>query len=168
MRRKHSAVKLKRPDDYARVVSEVIELLETSRRSAARVVNVVITSTYWEIGRRIVESEMRGARRAGYGEGLIDRLATDLTRRFGRGFSRRAVYQMRAFYLAYPAIVQSAIAQSTLREGRGKVQSLEGLPNKILAARYKTALPEENTLVAELEKTRKLLESRSRARHRPD
>jgi hypothetical protein len=38
--------------------------------------------------------------------------------------------------------------------------SLDGLPNKILAARYKTALPRENVLVAELDRTRKLLESR--------
>ena len=31
--------------------------------------------------------------------------------------------------------------------------ALEGLPNKVMAAAYKTALPAERTLVAELEKT---------------
>jgi DUF1016 N-terminal domain len=35
---------------------------------------------------------------------------------------------------------------------------LEGLPTKILAARYRTALPTEETLAAELEGTRKMLD----------
>ena len=38
--------------------------------------------------------------------------------------------------------------------------SLDGLPNKILAAQYKTALPDERLLADEVEKTRKLLDSR--------
>src|ERR1700733_4312822 len=38
--------------------------------------------------------------------------------------------------------------------------SLDGLPNKIMAARYKTALPDEKMLAVALEKNRKRLESR--------
>jgi hypothetical protein len=62
-----------------------------------------MTATYWEIGRRIVEFEQRGTERAAYGEALIERLSEDLTRRFGRGFSRQNLGQMRAFYRAWPA-----------------------------------------------------------------
>jgi hypothetical protein len=40
--------------------------------------------------------------------------------------------------------------------------SLDGLPNKIMAAHYKTTLPDEKLLAAEMEKTRKVLESRQR------
>jgi len=36
--------------------------------------------------------------------------------------------------------------------------ALERLPNKVLAAEYRTALPDEETLVAEIEKTRRMLE----------
>lgn len=61
-----------------------------------------MTASYWEIGRRIVEAEQRGKRRAGYGEQLIERLASDLTQRFGRGFSRQNLQQMRSFYLIWP------------------------------------------------------------------
>ncbi|HHT9147118.1 MAG TPA: PDDEXK nuclease domain-containing protein, partial [Candidatus Wunengus sp. YC61] len=39
--------------------------------------------------------------------------------------------------------------------------ALEGLPNKVLAAEYKTALPDEKTLAAEVERTRKILEERA-------
>jgi len=34
------------------------------------------------------------------------------------------------------------------------------LPNKVLAAEYRTTLPDEKTLAAELESKRRLLESR--------
>ena len=40
--------------------------------------------------------------------------------------------------------------------------ALEGLPNKVLAAEYRTTLPDEKTLAAELESNRRILESRSR------
>jgi hypothetical protein len=34
------------------------------------------------------------------------------------------------------------------------------LPNKVMAAQYNTTLPDETLIAAELEKTRKMLESR--------
>jgi len=39
--------------------------------------------------------------------------------------------------------------------------ALEGLPNKVLAAEYRTALPDEKTLAAEIDKTRRMLEGRA-------
>ncbi|MFQ5640402.1 MAG: PDDEXK nuclease domain-containing protein, partial [bacterium] len=38
--------------------------------------------------------------------------------------------------------------------------ALEGLPNKVLASEYKLALPDERQLIAELNKTRRMLEAR--------
>ena len=40
--------------------------------------------------------------------------------------------------------------------------SLEGLPNKVLAGEYRTALPSEQQLAAELNKARRSLEKRQR------
>ncbi len=103
--------KLNLPAAYGDVHTGIVELLESARRAAARSVNVVMTATYWEIGRRIVEFEQGGRGRAKYGEALIERLAVDLTHRFGRGFSRRNIEQMRQFYLGWP-IAQTVSAQS--------------------------------------------------------
>ena len=89
--------------DYAAVHTDIVALLESARRAAARSVNALMTASYWEIGRRIVEFEQGGQERAEYGETLLVRLATDLTTRFGRGFSRQNLQQMRLFYLAWPA-----------------------------------------------------------------
>jgi predicted nuclease of restriction endonuclease-like (RecB) superfamily len=93
------------------VLADVTALLESARRASARAVNFVITATYWQIGRRIVEYEQAGKRRAAYGEALVARLADDLTTRFGRGFSRRNLEQMRMFYLGWP-IAQMPSAHS--------------------------------------------------------
>jgi predicted nuclease of restriction endonuclease-like (RecB) superfamily len=70
-----------------------------------------MTATYWEIGRRIIEQEQGGGRRAEYGEALIANLSKDLTVRYGRGFSKRNLEQMRLFYLGWP-IAQTPSAQS--------------------------------------------------------
>ena len=72
--------------DYGNVLAGVVELLDTARRISARVVNTLMTATYWEIGRRIVEHEQAGQKRAGYGEEVVSRFSKDLTQRFGRGF----------------------------------------------------------------------------------
>jgi predicted nuclease of restriction endonuclease-like (RecB) superfamily len=93
-------------DDFDPVINGVIELLEEARRASARAVNTLMTATYWEIGRRIAESEQKGKERAAYGEQLVERLAQELTARFGRGFSRRNVFQMRSFYLAWTETLQ--------------------------------------------------------------
>jgi hypothetical protein len=49
---------------YEVLLSDVVSLLDGARRASARAVNHVITSTYWEIGRGIVEHEQKGSRRA--------------------------------------------------------------------------------------------------------
>lgn len=90
---------------YEELLSGVVELLEQARRISVRSTNYIMTATYWEIGRRIVEHEQGGSQRAGYGEELLDRPSTDLSSRCGRGFGRPNLFQMRAFYLAYPQIV---------------------------------------------------------------
>lgn len=95
---------------YPEFVSQLVGLLEEARRNSARSVNAVITATYWEIGRRIVEQEQRGQRRAQYGKALLRRLAADLTSRFGKGFSERNLLAMREFFLAW-SIPQTASAE---------------------------------------------------------
>lgn len=88
--------------DYEAMLVSVVELLESARRTAARSVNALMTTTYWLIGQRIVEQEQAGARHALYGSALLRQLSSDLTQRFGRGFSVDNLELMRLFYQAYP------------------------------------------------------------------
>lgn len=117
MKRKQSkqlttASKNKPAPRYDNILAGVIDLLENARRIAARAVNSIMTATYWEIGRRIVEVEQGGEVRAEYGEQVLEKLSQDLTARFGRGFSIRNLRSFRAFYSTYQ-IRQTASAEFT-------------------------------------------------------
>jgi hypothetical protein len=113
MTKKQLPIKGKTAPGYDAVLSGVAQLLEAARRTSVRATNAVMTATYWEIGRRIVEHEQGGKKRADYGEELLQRLSTDLSSRFGRGFSIRKLRAFRLFYLNWP-IRQTLSAELTI------------------------------------------------------
>ena len=88
---------------YQSVVDGVARLIDTARHSTAHSVNAVMTAAYWLVGRYIVEFEQEGDERAEYRTALNERLATNLAKRFGRGFSRQNIWQMRLFCHTYPS-----------------------------------------------------------------
>ena len=102
------------PENYNNIRAGIVQLLKAARFAAATNVNSIMTATYWEIGRRIVQSDQAGRERAQYGDVLIKRLAKDLSASFGRGFGARNLAQMRSFYLVWPEgkILQTPSAQS--------------------------------------------------------
>jgi len=111
---KKREVKTGKPDSkYKSVFGDVASIIEAARRSTARSVNSIMTAAYWLIGRRIVEFEQYGKKRAEYGKILIEKLAADLSSHYGKGFSVRNVWQMRSLYLAWP-ILQTPSAESSL------------------------------------------------------
>ena len=44
-------------DDYQQIHNGIVRLLDTARTETVRSINALMTATYWEIGRRIVEFE---------------------------------------------------------------------------------------------------------------
>ena len=48
--------------EYNILLGDLVKVLEAARRAASRAVNTVMTTTYWTVGRRIVEHEQRGQR----------------------------------------------------------------------------------------------------------
>jgi DUF1016 N-terminal domain len=87
---------------YISIHSGIVEMLEAARKTVATSVNAIMTATYWEIGRRIVSFEQGGSERAEYGKMLIEKLSVDLTKQYKRGFAKANLWNMRAFYLAWP------------------------------------------------------------------
>ena len=83
------------------MVLEIRELLENARKNVAQQVNTQLLTTYWNIGRIIVEYEQQNQIRADYGKQTLRELSKELTREFGKGFSRSNLQNMRAVYLAY-------------------------------------------------------------------
>ncbi|MGY4878459.1 PDDEXK nuclease domain-containing protein [Vreelandella aquamarina] len=85
-----------------RLVSEIRELIETARQQVVQAVNSTMVLTYWQIGRLIVEDEQQGESRAAYGKQQLQRLSSELTREFGKGFDVTNLRNMRRFYEAFP------------------------------------------------------------------
>ena len=48
---------------YRHLQTDIAGLLRQARGLAVRSVNAVMTASYWEVGRRIVEAEQKGKRR---------------------------------------------------------------------------------------------------------
>jgi len=101
------------------LVQEIRDLVQSARRAAVQNVNTLQVITNFEIGRRIVEYEQKGLRRAGYGERVLKELSHSLTEEIGRGFSTTNLKYMRLFYLEYhdstPQIAQTRSAQLPAR-----------------------------------------------------
>lgn len=93
--------------------SKVSILLEKSRINLRKTVNTFMVSTYFEVGKLIVEEEQNGEERAKYGKNIIENLSKKLTKEYGKGFSRRNLEYMRKFYSAY-SITQTASAEFKL------------------------------------------------------
>ena len=86
---------------YNLLIKNIGRILEEGRREAIRSVNQILVQTYWEIGKQIVEYEQKGKEKAEYGSKLLDTLSKDLKLRYGKGFSRRNILDMRRFYHCY-------------------------------------------------------------------
>lgn len=81
---------------------DIKSIIEESKKLVARNVNTIMLQTYWNIGRRIVEEEQNGNIRAEYGSALLKGLSQELTKAYGKGFSKSNLFSMRRFYLEFP------------------------------------------------------------------
>ena len=99
------------PDDYAALLIEVKERIRHAQYEALKAVNKELIGLYRDIGRLIVERQSGDT----WGKSIVQQLAGDLQKEFPgvTGFSRRNVFYMREFYLAYCELpkVQPLVAQ---------------------------------------------------------
>ena len=95
--------KVELPDaDLMMLADRIVQVIEEGKMVLALSINEIIKSTYWKIGRYIVEFEQQGNARAKYGTALLTNLAKILRARVGRGYSRPNLNNMRKFYLLFP------------------------------------------------------------------
>lgn len=83
------------------LISDVKIIITEARNKAYRAVNSAMIEAYWKIGRRIVQEEQKGQKRAEYGSFLIKNLSSQLTQELGQGFSVVNLKSFRKFYLTF-------------------------------------------------------------------
>ena len=77
-------------------------ILQQSREQTYSNASEIMTYAYWNVGRRIVEQEQSGEKKARYGSNLIKNLSIKLSDEFGTGFSVANLRNCRQFYLTFP------------------------------------------------------------------
>lgn len=93
--------------ELSSVVKQVKSILHEARSNVSNQVNAELLKAYWNIGRVVCEYEQSAPERADYGKQTIRKLAKELTREFGKGFSVSNIQFMRRFYKTY-SIQQTA------------------------------------------------------------
>lgn len=88
--------------EYIKLIERIEQIVKEAKYNIAKSVNTNMVQAYWNIGKYIVEFEQGGSFKAKYGEALLTNLSKDLKLRFGRGYSRPNLNNMRKFYKYYP------------------------------------------------------------------
>ena len=83
------------------IFSDVRNIIENGLRKAYQNANTVTVLTYWQVGRRIVEEEQQGEKRAEYGAQIINMLSAELCKIYAKGYSPRDLRAYRQFYLCF-------------------------------------------------------------------
>lgn len=84
-----------------RFFSDVHRIIENGRAKAYTAAGNIMLTTYWSIGKRIVEEEQYGNARAEYGRHVIEELADNLKNIYGKGYGKRNLAYYRQFYLLF-------------------------------------------------------------------
>lgn len=81
--------------------NDICHIIEKGQQSAYAAADHIAVLTYWNVGKRIVEEEQHGERRAQYGARLIANLSERLMPVYGSNYSKRNLDYFRQFYLCF-------------------------------------------------------------------
>lgn len=135
---------------YQSVIDDVKGIISSGIESAYNATNRAMVLTYWNIGRRIVEQEQNGNQRAEYGAAMMDALAAELTKEYGKSYSKRNLQYFRKFYQCFPdpEIVNSCVHNLTWTHFR----SLLRVPDEDARIWYMSEAAHENWNVRMLDR----------------
>lgn len=89
-------------EDELKFYQEVHTILDEAKSKIYEAANNIMTYAYWNVGKRIIEQEQKGNRKAKYGSYLIKRLSQELSDEYGTGFSVANIRNCRQLYLTFP------------------------------------------------------------------
>lgn len=93
------------------ITEDVCHIIDEARRFAYKSVDETLVLRNWYIGKRIDEEVLNGEDRAKYGASVITKLGDSLTKKYGKGYSKRTLYQCLKVYRMFPEIVNEVRAQ---------------------------------------------------------
>ena len=94
--------KILNKNEYNNLINKIGSSFQKAKEKAYKAINEELVISNWNTGKYIVDFEQKGNIKASYGKELMKQLARDLTKRYGKGFSKSNLTYMRLFYLKYP------------------------------------------------------------------
>ena len=89
-------------EDELKFYQDVHAILDEAKSKTYEAANNIMTYAYWNVGKRIIEQEQKGNKKAKYGSYLIKRLSQELSDEYGTGFSVANIRNCRQLYLTFP------------------------------------------------------------------
>ncbi len=83
------------------LLNDIRVLIGSAKSHLAQTVNTVLTTLYWNIGKRI-KTEILGNERAQYGKEIVSTLSRQLTAEYGAGFSEKSLWHTIRFAEVFP------------------------------------------------------------------
>lgn len=96
------------------IMNDIRKIIEGSQKTAHQAVNTILVQRNWLIGYRIASEELNGEDRADYGAEVIKKLSFELTKEFGKGYTKSNLYSFYSFYKNYPEIFQTPSGKSAI------------------------------------------------------
>lgn len=96
------------------IMNDMRKIIEGSQKTAHQAVNTIFVQRNWLIGYRIASEELNGEDRADYGAEVIKKLSFELTKEFGKGYTKSNLYSFYSFYKTYPEIFQTPSGKSAI------------------------------------------------------
>ena len=96
------------------IINDMRKIIEGSQKTAHQAVNTILVQRNWLIGYRIASEELNGEDRADYGAEVIKKLSFELTKEFGKGYTKSNLYSFYSFYKTYPEIFQTPSGKSAI------------------------------------------------------
>ncbi len=142
-----SGVKVSAKSGYGHLLTDVSGIITQGRNTALRQIDTTQVITYWLVGRRIVEFYQKGKVRAEYGGQVLIRLSSDLSSRFGKGFSVDNLENMRRLYTEFPKVFK--ISETLSRKSLAPYSGLKSeTASRILSWSHYCELLKEDNLEA--------------------
>ena len=109
------------------LVKDICTIIDEAKQFAYQTVDTTLVLRNWYIGKRIDEEVLEGKDRAKYGAEVVDKLSKELTAIYGKGYSKRILYQCLKVYRMFPGIVNEARSQLLPNEKMNEARSQTGI-----------------------------------------
>lgn len=104
---------MSKPVSKKALFQSIRSLINLAKQQIVRHINTTMLTTYFEIGKMIVEDEQNGKHRADYAKEIMSLLSIDLTNEFGKGYSVDNLERCRKFYLVYDKRISASVIRKS-------------------------------------------------------